>query len=240
MPDTTRKKPPQKHLSQTQFWGLVLVLFFSMQVPVVRTPIRFLSTWIHELGHGFGAIIAGGQFESLQVSPDFSGLAYTYTSGVFGRFMTLSMGLLGPAIMGVILLFLSRGLNWNRTAILLLTVLLGLSQIWAADMFTRALLGALFFVFGLCAWKLSEGPILYLAQVTAIVIALNVPSDFGYFFVGGGMSAGQMYRSDTGQLADLLGGPHWFWGTVMAALSIVFLLVGVLASDRWARKRGSA
>lgn len=211
-----------------------------MQVPEIRTPIRFLSTWIHELGHGFGALLAGGRFESLQVFPDFSGVAYTATSSTFGRVLTVSIGLLGPAIMGVILLFLSRGLNWNRAAIILLAALLGLSQIWAADLFTRALLGGFFLIFALCAWKLPDKPMLYLAQIIAIVIALNVPSDFSYFFIGGGMVDGQIFRSDTGVLASLLGGPHWLWGTVMAGLSILILLVGVLASDRWARSHPRA
>jgi len=70
-----------------------------MQVPLVRLPIMFLSTWAHELGHGLGAIFTGGRFVSLTVFPDFNGLAQTATQTDFQRAMVILLGLLGPSIL---------------------------------------------------------------------------------------------------------------------------------------------
>jgi hypothetical protein len=38
-------------------------------------------------------------------------------------------------------------------------------------------------------------------------------------------------------MADILFGPYWFWGGIIAALSIIILFLGVVLSDKWARKK---
>jgi len=101
----------------------------------------FLSTWAHELGHGLGAIFTGGKFVDLIVMPNFSGLARTQTVNPFQRSMVILVGLLGPSLLGVLMIFLTRGLNWYRVAIIVLAALLAMSQIWAGDKFTRLALG---------------------------------------------------------------------------------------------------
>ena len=47
-------KPLPPRLPATQFWGLCFIVFMLLQMPLVRTPIMFTSTWAHELGHGLG------------------------------------------------------------------------------------------------------------------------------------------------------------------------------------------
>jgi len=120
-----------------------------LQVPLARIPILFLSTWAHELGHGLGAIFTGGKFVELTVFPNFSGLAQTSTDSSFQRAMVIVMGLLGPSLLGVLMIILTRALNWYRVAIVVLAALLLLSQIWAADSFTRQALGGGTIILGL-------------------------------------------------------------------------------------------
>lgn len=208
-----------------------------MQLPLVRMPVLFLSTWAHELGHGLGAIATGGRFLELTVYPSLSGVALTQTYGAFSRVMVIVGGLLGPSVLGVILIALTRAFGRYRFALILLAAILALSLVWAADAFTLAAVGGAAAITALCAWKLPERVLLYVGTMVAIALCLSALTGFGYFFIGNAVVAGAEYRSDTGVLADLWGGPHWLWGGVMAALSVAILALGVFASDRWARRR---
>jgi len=210
-----------------------------LQFPLVRVPILFLSTWAHELGHGLGAVFTGGRFIELTVFPNFSGLAQTATSNNFQRAMVIILGLLGPSVLGVLMIILTRALNWYRVAIIVLTALLVISQLWAADSFTRITLAGGALILGLIAWKVPNHAVLYIAHIIAIALCLSALTGFGYFFMGNAEIAGSLYRSDSGALADILGGPHWIWGGLTAALSIVILLAGVILSDKWAQKKST-
>ncbi|MGJ8560773.1 MAG: M50 family metallopeptidase [Litorimonas sp.] len=226
-------------LPATQFWGLCVVVFMVLQFPFIRLPVMFLSTWAHEFGHGLGAIITGGRFVELTVFPNFSGVAQTATSSDFSHAMVVVFGLLGPSLLGVFMIALTRAFSLYRLAILALAGLLALSLIWAADGFTWITLGGGAVIMGLIGWKLPDRILLYVAYVIAIALCLSALTGFSYFFIGNAEVAGATYRSDTGVLADLWGGPHWLWGGLMVVLSVAILVVGVFSSDRWARRRPS-
>jgi len=112
-----------------------------------------------------------------------------------------------------------------------------MSQIWAADSFTRIALGGGTVILALIAWKVPSHAVLYISHIIAIALCLNALTGFGYFFIGNAEVAGSLYRSDTGVMADLLFGPHWLWGGLIAALSVVILFAGVIFSDKWARRK---
>lgn len=231
-----RQLDPSDRLSPTQFWGLVVVVFVVMQFPLVRIPVLFVSTWAHELGHGLGAILTGGTFYDLTVFPNFSGVALVGVVSDFSQATVIILGLLGPSLLGVLMIGLTRGLHWPRAALAVMAALMGLSLIWAADFFTLGTLAVGAVMFGLMAWKLPDRATLLTAHVVAIALCLNALTGFGYFFMGNAEVAGNLHRTDTGVLADLWVGPYWFWGTVMVALSVLILVIGVVASDRWARR----
>jgi len=222
-----KSKPLPSHLPATQF----------LQVPLIRLPISFLSTWVHELGHGLGAVFTGGRFIELTVLPNFSGIAQTVTTNDFQRAMVILIGLLGPSLLGILMIILTRGLNWSRAALIVLTGLLAMSQLWAADSFTRITLGSGTVILGFIAWKVPNHAVFYISHIIAIALCLDALTGFGYFFIGNAEISGSIYRSDSGVMADILGGPHWLWGGLIAALSIVILFAGVILSDRWARKK---
>ena len=204
---------------------------------MARIPIMFLSTWAHELGHGLGAVLTGGRFIELTVFPNFSGIAQTATENNFQRAMVILLGLLGPSLIGVLMIILTRALNWYRAALIVLAVLLTMSQIWAADSFTRMALGGGTLILGFIAWKVPTQAVLYVSHIIAIALCLNALTGFGYFFIGNAEVSGSLYRSDTGVMADLFFGPHWLWGGLIAGLSVVILVAGVVLSDKWARRK---
>ncbi len=204
---------------------------------MARIPILFLSTWAHELGHGLGALVSGGKFIELTVFPNFSGVAQLATQNSFQELMAILLGLLGPSLLGVLMIVLTRALNWYRVAIIVLAALLAVSQIWAADSFTRIALGGGTVILAIIGWKVPSQAVLYIAHIIAIALCLNALTGFGYFFIGNAEVAGSLYRSDTGVMADLLFGPHWLWGGLIAILSVIILLAGVIFSDKWARRK---
>jgi len=224
-------------LPAAQFWGLCIIIYMLLQFPLVRIPINFLSTWIHELGHGLGAVFSGGKFIEFVIQPNFSGAATTANSSDFQYLCVLFLGLLGPSLLGALLVFLTRALGRYRFALILLTAMLLMSQIWAANMFTRGTLAGAALLTGLLAWKAPKFILLYFTQITAIALCLNAITDFGYFFMGGFIRDGQVMHSDTSKIGDILGGAYWFWGGVITLLSIIILVLGVYYSDKWARRK---
>ena len=230
-------KSNRPYLPALQFWGLCVVVYMMLHLPVVRIPVLFLTTWVHELGHGLGAIITGGRFLELTIFPSLSGVALTETSSDFSRAIVVIMGLLGPSLLGVIMIGLTRGFGRYRLAMILLAAILAISLIWAADLFTVLTICAATVIIGVLGWKLPESILLYVAYILAIALCLSALTGFGYFFMGNAEVAGQHYVSDTGVLSELCGGPHWLWGGLLTLLSIVILVFGVFVSTRLAARR---
>lgn len=232
VPDKSRP-----HLPSPQFWGLCVIVYLMLNFPFVRIPVLFLTTWAHELGHGLGAIITGGRFLDLTVFPNFSGVALTETRSDFSRAVVVIAGLLGPSVLGAVMIGLTRGLGRYRLAMLFLAVSLAVSLIWAADLFTFTCVSAAALIIGGLGWKLPKGILLYVAYILAIALCLSALTGFGYFFMGNAEVAGAEYRSDTGLLSDLWGGPHWLWGGLLVILSVLILVLSVALSNRLAGKR---
>ncbi|HEY8141910.1 MAG TPA: M50 family metallopeptidase, partial [Kofleriaceae bacterium] len=57
--------------------GVTLLLYLVPFLQVVGRPLIYISTLVHELGHGVGALLVGGDFFKLEMWSDGSGVAYT-------------------------------------------------------------------------------------------------------------------------------------------------------------------
>src|SRR5438045_3457015 len=60
-------------------------------------PLVYLSTLVHELGHGVTALLVGGTFDKFEMWKDASGLAYTAASTPWQEGLIVAGGLVGPA-----------------------------------------------------------------------------------------------------------------------------------------------
>lgn len=220
------------------FWGLVVLMWIAMQVPVIGNPVAFLGTWVHELGHGLGALATGGQFLKLIVSPDFSGAAHTTISSDGAHVIVIISGLLAPSFVGAILLILARGLGLERLVLGLLTFGLVLSGIlWAGDMFTRLTVLGAGAILGLIALRTPAAIRSVAAQILAISICLNAFAQIDYFFMRGGHSGGRAVVSDTAVLSDIIGMPHVMWAVALTIFSIGILYLAVRFSGKLAGRR---
>ena len=84
---------------------------------IIARPLLYLSTLVHELGHGLGAMLVGGSFERLEMWSDGSGVAWTASSGAGQRALTIAGGLVGPAVGAAIGFVLARRRRWARWAL---------------------------------------------------------------------------------------------------------------------------
>ena len=102
-------------------------------------PINLFVTFLHEFGHGLGAILTNGSVENLQINEDGSGFAVTRGGN---RAIILMGGYLGSAILGNLLFFIGvRMRKFSRWTLLILAALMLFAGIkWFNSLFTTGLL----------------------------------------------------------------------------------------------------
>lgn len=219
-------------ITSLTFWVLVLAIWGLAQAPYAHIPVNFLGTWVHELGHGLGAIMTGGHFEKMIISKDFSGLAYTGTYGPGGQIAVIVMGLLAPALAGSLMLILVRGFGRGGVALFLLALALLVSgTIWAGDMFTRLTVLGTGTVLLLFALRGSSTFRAILAQVIAITFTISAVGHIDYFFMTGGEASGRPVTSDTSVLSELIGIPHMTLAILITLLSLIILFFAFRLSE---------
>ncbi len=208
----------------------VVVTFVLYRLPYADTiawPLVLLSTFAHELGHGIAALLVGGQFHSLLVSSDASGVAMCAAEGHVKNAIVSAGGLVGPAFCAAIFFAIARHERLARVSLSVLGVaLLVLIPTLLVGLFGKvfaAILALLFLAVSVRgpAW-LSKGVLAFVS----VQLALSVWSRGDYLFTRvAHMATGDM-PSDVQNMETHLGLDYRLWGAVCAAFSLVALLVG--------------
>jgi hypothetical protein len=190
-------------------------------------PFTILATWFHEMGHGIVAMLTGRGFERLLIFADGSGVAQSLRpADGYGLIDALvaAGGPLGPAIAGALLIISSRSPVATRNALAVLGAALILSTlIWVRSLTGWLVLPALGIAIVVLALRGSPPWQSFVIQLLGVQACISVWKQFGYLFSPGGTVGGQLHRSDTGAIADVLLLPHWFWGASISAAILAFL-----------------
>lgn len=213
--------------------ALTLALYFIPQLESLARPLELLSTLVHELGHGLTALALGGELQRLAIWSDGSGQAEY--SGAFGRLAfaaTAAGGLLGPPL-GALAMFLAcRSARSARVALTAFTLLLLVALVlWVRNLFGLAFVASLCTLLGLLLWKGGRWAQLVTAFL-AMQLALSAFSRSDYLFTSRAETAGGTAPSDTAQIAHALFLPFWFWGALIALLSLAIVVVGLMSAAR--------
>mgnify|MGYP006284652243 CR=1 FL=1 len=210
------------------FWIAAGVSFALTLVPFggfVLYPFSVLSTWVHEMGHGLTAEMVGGDFQHLELYANLGGVAFSSRPAtLLAPALIAAGGLLGPAIAGGIVILLGSNTKTARWVMDVLGVLLLVS----AALYVRNGFG-LVATIGLGAGALAIGRYagetveIAVTQFVGIRFCLESLSDFDYMFTKQFGRGGQVMNSDTQAIAEQLGMTYWFWGGLIAALSIAIL-----------------
>ena len=208
--------------------ALVSILLWQTRLgSLLLYPFTILATWFHEMGHGLAAMLAGRGFERLLVFADGSGVALSLRP-VDGYRLTDALvaasGPLGPAIAGALLIVASRSPTATRNALAVLGVALILSTlIWVRSLAGWLVLPALGMAIVLLALRGSLPWQRFVIQLIGVQACISVWKQFDYLFSPGGAVGGQLQRSDTGAIADVLLLPYWFWGAAISATILALL-----------------
>jgi len=190
-------------------------------------PFTILATWFHEMGHGIAAMLAGRGFERLLIFADGSGVALTRgPADGFGLTDALiaASGPLGPAAAGAALILASRSPTATRNALAVLGVALIVSTaIWVRSAVGWLVLPALGVGIVLLALRGSAAWQRFVVQLLGVQAAISAWQQFDYLFSPGGTVGGELHRSDTGAIADVLLLPYWFWGAAVSAAILALL-----------------
>jgi hypothetical protein len=179
------------------------------------------------MGHGIAAMLAGRGFERLLIFADGSGVAESMGPADGYRLtdaLIAASGPLGPAIAGALLIVSSRSPAATRNALAVLGVALVLSTlIWVRSLTGWLVLPALGTAIVLLALRGSEPWRRFVIQFLGVQAAISAWQQFDYLFSPGGTVGGQLHRSDTGAIADVLLLPYWFWGASISAAILALL-----------------
>jgi hypothetical protein len=72
----------------------------------------------------------------------------------------------------------------------------------------------------------------FLIQLLGVQAAISAWQQFDYLFSPGGNVGGELHRSDTGAIADVLLLPYWFWGAIISATILALLWVSLRLAFR--------
>jgi hypothetical protein len=195
----------------------------------VAWPLMLLSTLFHEMGHGIAAVLTGNVFDSFVMFANGSGVASIASSG--GRIDSAIIsagGLVGPAMVAMLLFWLGRSETRSKQALLGLGAALLLSLL----LVVRNGFG-LVFVGGFAAICLAIA--LFTSASTARVavlflgvqLALSVFSRGDYLFMKEANTSAGVMPSDVSNMASALFLPYWFWGAACGAFSLFVLYLGL-------------
>jgi hypothetical protein len=216
------------------FWGLIsgaVLIVVLWQIPggnYILYPFTILATWFHEMAHGLTALLLGGRFTKLLIFSDGSGAAY-YSGplllGTFGQVLVAAAGPMGPPVAGAALILTSR--SFKATSITL--NLLGSFLLFSTAVWVRSLFGVIMIplmgagVLGV-AFKGSERVQRLLVQFLGVQACASTYRQIDYLF---SYSAGPLGISDTAQIQQALLLPYWFWGELIAASSLLILVMSL-------------
>jgi hypothetical protein len=234
-----KSRPPtvsRQELASSARWALILstlATVFLYQVPglnLLAYPLMLLSTLVHEMGHGVGALLAGGRWDDFHLFSDGSGYASAYASTSVGTGLTCAAGLVGPATIAAV--YLVVGLRPKLARIALAAT--GLFFVLSLGLWVRGGFG-MAFVTGVAAVCLAVA-LFTSAETSRLVLlflatqlALSAYSRGDYLFedyVDGQMSGGKLTPSDVQIMSDYVGGPYWMWGVICGAFSLAVIAFG--------------
>lgn len=190
-------------------------------------PFTILATWFHEMGHGIAAMLTGRGFERLLIFADGSGVAESLRPADGYRFtdaLVAASGPVGPAIAGALLIISSRSPTATRNALAVLGVaLIASTLIWVRSPTGWLVLPLMGIAIVVLAQRGSLRLQRFVIQLLGVQACISVWRQFDYLFSPGGNVGGQLQRSDTGAIADVLLLPYWFWGASISAAILAIL-----------------
>jgi hypothetical protein len=214
--------------------GSIIVTLGLYYVPyglLLGLPLLWLSTLVHELGHGFTAAMLGGNFDSFVMHADGSGVTTWSAGPLFGpirRALVAAGGLVGPAIVAAIGFVIARKPKPAQVALLIgVFALVAIAVLVVRNPLGWAFVGGLALVTGVLATRKDPTIAQFTLVFLSTQLAMSVFSRGDYLFTEYAQTASGRMPSDVAHMADALVGPYWLWGGICGLFSVLVLGLGV-------------
>ena len=209
---------------------------------VVVVPLLWLSTLVHELGHGVTALLVGGRFDSIVVSMDGSGVAATATGSTLAGALVAAGGLIGPAVAAAACFAVSRTPRGSVLALMVsVGTLVAVDVLWMSNLFGVLFTASLAAVLGWIGTRWSPESARVVMSFLGVQLALAVFQRSDYLFMPVAHTARGDMPSDVALIARALWLPIPVWGTLIGLLSFGVLVWGLWWSmGPWPSFRRSA
>jgi hypothetical protein len=179
------------------------------------------------MGHGLMAMILGGHFHELEIYTNGSGLARhsgDLFGGPIGRALVAAGGPLGPAVAGSAMIYSVKSPKKTKAALWILSIVMIVSVLY----FVRSWFGILFIsIFAAISVYIninaSEKAKRYLLLFLGTQAVLSTYISIDYLLSPGANIGGEVYPSDSMQIANNLLLPYGFWGVLMIFISILLV-----------------
>lgn len=194
-------------------WGLTVLY-----------PFALLSTWAHEMGHGLAGELVGGRFERLVLMRNLGGYALVARDGGAESVFVSAAGLLGPAVAGAAMIWMSARERIARYALAALSVLILISVlVWVRGAFGFFSMLAIGVVLAAIAFKAPTIVRVVVAGFIGVQFCLASWSGRDYMFTKNFQRDGETLNSDTQNIAEEWFLPYWFWGGLVLAISLAIM-----------------
>ena len=207
--------------------GVAIIAWNLPALDFALVPIRLFVTFVHESGHGLAAILTGGEFRTLTVMADGSGVA---TTAGGSRALILPAGYLGAALFGAGLFIAANRVRRVRVISGGLAGVVALFTLLFTPFLSTGFLVGMGFaaVLGLLAWKASADVNRVVLMVLAVLVGLNAVLDLTLLVQYSGASMGSV-RNDaaafSAEIFPLIPGAVW----ALCWAGIAVLLLGAAA-----------
>jgi len=178
-------------------------------------PFKLFATWIHESFHGLAAVVTGGSVVSIDINPDTSGLTRSLIpQSMFASALVSSMGYLGTAVTGAILLAVRRHARVQRWALFVIGLGAVLSLVfWVRNLFGIVTVASLALLIWLLALRASDHWSAIATNVLASQACVNALLDIRVLY------SSSVGHSDAAAMAQTVGLWSWFWATLWLVIS---------------------
>lgn len=231
-----RDGDPDRMARRTRWFllGSVVVTLLLYYVPygmLLGLPLLWLSTLVHELGHGFTAAALGGEFNSFVMHADGSG-ATSWSAGMFfgplRQAMVAAGGLVGPAIVAALGFVIARKAKAAQiTLIIGVFALAVIAVLVVRNGLGWAFVAGLALAMGILGTRKNPAVAQLGLVFLSTQLAMSVFSRADYLFTEYAQTANGRMPSDVAQISDALLGPYWLWGGVCGLFSVVVLALGL-------------
>jgi hypothetical protein len=244
-----KARPSREQLTSSARWALIgsalvtLAIYVTPVLRILAIPLLYLSTMVHEMGHGVGSELAGGEWIEFRLFADGSGYARSFREDGFASALSAAAGLCGPALAAAGFMVLGLRARLARWGLGAAGVFFALTLVFYVRgtfgfAFVAATAAACLFI----AIRASDETARIALLFFATQLALSVYSRGDYLFkqyVSGQMSDGQRHASDTQHMAEAVGMTYWFWGLVCALFSAAVLALAGWLYIREPRRRAA-